>query len=257
MTRAHRRRLLVVVAAVVAAAVVGGLGLTVLVGSSDPGTRHSAHPVQDEHMPPGLDITFRWPSTPVLDPQSSEGTFVRAWVESFELATAGASPVWGYPGFVEASPSNIDQMITAYPTEVTPDRRQVGTAFYTGLRRVDDVDRTRIILCRHGYRSVQHAGRWAIGFDTPRPVEIDIRRVGDEPNAAPRGGERTPGTDVFGGWYTSRYDFAALYPTPTADQKACDATTPAALPRWLPAEGDQPWPTAPSVPGWSAYPGAV
>ena len=112
-------------------------------------------------------------------------------------------------------------------------------------------------MCRHGYRSVQQNGEWTVGYDTPRPVEIDIRRVGTDPAAAPRGGERTPGADVFGGWYTSRYDFAALYATPTPDQKACAAMTPDGMPHWLPMADTEPWPAQQPVPGWSSYPGAA
>ncbi|SDU52570.1 hypothetical protein SAMN04488548_1341841 [Gordonia westfalica] len=254
MARGHRRRIVAMIAALAA-----GLGSAACSGAPEPA---GPAPVaaQDAHLPPGFDTTFRWSSTPVLDPQSAEGTFVRAYVESFELANAGSSVEWGYPGFADASPSNIDQMVTAYPSEVTEAgvseaRRQVGTAFYTGLRRVDDVDWTRIVLCRQGYRSVERDGSWAIGYDTSRPVEIDIRRTGDRPPAAPRGGQRTPEADVFGGWYTSRYDFAALYPTPTADQKACAATRQVGMPHWLPTQGDKPWAVSPSVPGWSTYPG--
>ncbi|UPW10928.1 hypothetical protein M1C59_08930 [Gordonia terrae] len=246
----RRRRLTAIIAALVL-----GTGLAACAAGpdvADPAPRL----VEDAHLPPGVDTTFRWAATGVLDPQSAEGTFVRAFTESFELANAGRSVRWGYPGFVEAAPSNIDQMVTAYPTDPSTGR-EVGTAFYSALRRVDDNGWVRIVLCRHGYRSVQRAGGWFVGFDTPRPVEIDIRRVGDDPAAATRGGERTPGADVFGGWFTSRYDFAALYPTPTADQKSCAALTPAGMPHWLPAAATEPWPSLSPSPGWSSYPGAA
>ncbi|ATD70336.1 hypothetical protein R4227_20890 [Gordonia amicalis] len=241
------------------AALAAGLGVAACSVSPEPQATSPAA-TQDAHLPPGFDTTFRWSATPVLDPQSAEGTFVRAYVESFELANAGASVEWGYPGFAEASPSNIDQMVTAYPSGVSDARRQVGSAFYTGIRRTDDADWTRIVLCRQGYHSVERDGSgpdrsWAIGYDTSRPVEIDIRRTGDRPPAAPRGGQRTPEVNVFGGWYTSRYDFSALYPTPTADQKVCAATRQAGMPHWLPTQGDDPWLASPAVPGWSAYPG--
>ncbi|WP_238423037.1 hypothetical protein [Gordonia sp. 'Campus'] len=212
-------------------------------------------PAADAHTPPGFDTTFRWTATASLDPTSAEGTFVRAFVESFELANAGRSADWGYPGFVDAAPSNIGQMVVAYPTDVSI-HREAGTAFYRGLRRVDGAGSVRIVLCRHGFRSVLQNDRWTVGFDTPRPVEIDVRRVGTEPARAPSGSERLPGADVFGGWYASRYDFAALYPTPTPDQNACAATTPVDMPHWLPTSADDPWPTMPPVPGWTAYPGA-
>ncbi|EON33642.1 hypothetical protein GTC6_07514 [Gordonia terrae C-6] len=249
----RRRRL----TAIIAALVVGG-GLAACATGPDAAEPNPvSRSVEDAHLPPGFDTTFRWTATGVLDPQSAEGTFVRAFTESFELANAGRSARWGYPGFAEAAPSNIDQMVTAYPADVSASEREVGTAFYRALRRVDDNGWARIVLCRHGYRSVQRDGAWTVGFDTPRPVEIDIRRVGHDPAVASRGGERTPGSDVFGGWFTSRYDFAALYPTPTADQKACAAMTPAGMPRWLPMADAEPWPSLSPSPGWSSYPGAA
>ncbi|MFT4396449.1 hypothetical protein ACLTEW_16100 [Gordonia lacunae] len=249
----HRRRRL---SAIIAAFVLGA-GLAACATGPDVTGPPVPRSAEDAHLPPGFDTTFRWTATGVLDPQSAEGTFVRAFTESFELANAGRSARWGYPGFAEAAPSNIDQMVTAYPADLSTSGREVGTAFYRALRRVDDTGSARIVLCRHGYRSVQHNGEWTVGFDTPRPVEIDIRRVGDDPAAAPRGGERTPGADVFGGWFTSRYDFAALYPTPTADQKACAAMIPAGMPHWLPTAGTDPWPSLSPSPGWSSYPGAA
>lgn len=255
ITVAHdrRRRL----TAILAALVVGAGLAACATGPDGPERTPPARAAQDAHLPPGFDTTFRWTATGVLDPQSAEGTFVRAFTESFELANAGRSARWGYPGFADAAPSNIDQMVTAYPPIQSTSGREVGTAFYQGLRRVDDNGWARIVMCRHGYRSVQQNGEWTVGYDTPRPVEIDIRRVGTDPAAAPRGGERTPGADVFGGWYTSRYDYAALYPTPTPDQKACAAMTPDGMPQWLPMADTEPWPAQQPVPGWSSYPGAA
>ncbi|MFE0749273.1 hypothetical protein [Gordonia sp. NPDC058843] len=254
ITVAHdrRRRLTAILAALVVAAGLAACATGPDATESAPAPRS----VDDSHLPPGFDTTFHWTATGVLDPQTAEGTFVRAFTESFELANAGRSARWGYPGFAEAAPSNIDEMVTAYPAALSTSGREVGTAFYRALRRVDDNGWARIVLCRHGYRSVQHGGEWTVGFDTPRPVEIDIRRVGDDPAAAPRGGERTPGADVFGGWFTSRYDFAALYPTPTADQKACAAMSPEGMPHWLPMTSGDPWPIMAPTPGWSTYPGA-
>ncbi|MBD0863783.1 hypothetical protein IA539_21645 [Gordonia sp. zg691] len=237
------------------AALIAGAGLAACAApeAAEPAARAPA--LEDAHTPPGFDTTFRWTATGVLDPHSAEGTFVRAFAESFELANAGRSADWGYPGFADAAPSNIDQMVTAYPAEASSVRRQVGTAFYRGLRRTDEGEWTRIVLCRDGYRSIERDGEWTVGFDMPRPVEIDIRRAGDQPATGPLGGRRAPESDVFGGWFAPRYDFAALYPTPTADQKDCAATRPAGIPHWLPMASDDPWPTMPPAPGWSMYPG--
>ncbi|MCH5643627.1 hypothetical protein [Gordonia sp. ABSL49_1] len=242
VTRTHRAW---VAAIVVGIALVAGCAR----GPDTPtATVTSSH---DAHVPAEFDTTFRWIAGPALDMSSPEGTFVRAYVESFELANAGGSVQWGYRGFVQASPSNIDQMILAYPSGVSAGRHAVGTAFFTSLRRIDGVDRTRIVLCRYGYRSVRDGDAWVSKVDDPHPVEIDFRREGATPPTAASGRLRTPETAVFGGWYTTRYDFAAVYPTPTADQHACAATVPDASLNRGPARGDQPWPTMAPSPGWS------
>lgn len=49
---------------------------------------------------------------------SAEGTFVRACVESFVMADEGESVEWGYPGFRDASPRNIDDQVREVPSEV-------------------------------------------------------------------------------------------------------------------------------------------
>lgn len=206
----------------------------------------------NDRIPPAFDVTFRWTPGNIVDLPSPEGTFVRAFVESFELANAGQSVEWGYPGFVDASPSNIAQMIGVYPPAESTDQPAVGTAFFTGLRRSDDADLTRIVLCRYGYRSIRVGdGRWSSATDAPRPVEIDFRRGGRGPVTGGAGTARTPNGDVFGGWYVTRYDFSAVYPTATPDEKACADSVPDDVPIRQAAEGHEPWPAMPPSPGWS------
>lgn len=239
----------------VAALIAAGLAVLLLAACSartDAGAPVTASSTANARIPAEFDTTFRWVPGQVFDLGGSEGTFVRAFVESFELANAGRSVTWGYPGFADAAPSNIDQMVTAYPSAVSAQRPGVGTVFFTGLRRVDDGERTRIVLCRYGYRSIrENDATWSSTLDEVRPVEIDIRRVGATPPAGMHGTQRTPDGDVFGGWYVSRFDFAAIYPTPTADENACAASTPEGLVRRTPTHGHAPWPVMAPSPGWS------
>lgn|ERR1711969_252688 len=246
--RTHRRhRVLALLAAAVTALTLGGCGNT----PDDPAPR--AVPMPSEDIPSGFDVTFRWLPNGVFDVSGQEGTFVRAFVESFELANAGRSVQWGYRGFEEAAPSNIAQMIEVYPAETSATHPGVGSAFFTGLRRVDDADWTRIVLCRYGYRSVQVADdEWSGRLDAPRPVEIDFRRGGVVPPSNIRGTARTPHGDVFGDWHVTRYDFAAIYPHTTADERACAAGTPAEVPTHLPAQATSPQPPMTPIPGWWA-----
>ena len=68
-------------------------------------------PARAAELPPGFDVTFRWTVNDNFDPLSAEGTFVRAYVESFYLANEGQSTKWAYPGFVSASPTDIEQRV--------------------------------------------------------------------------------------------------------------------------------------------------
>ncbi|MEE3852087.1 hypothetical protein VZC37_17220 [Gordonia sp. LSe1-13] len=245
MGRVRRHRIAAATAAVVAALAIGGCA-----GSAQTPTPEPASP-PPENIPASFDVTFRWLTGGVFDVFGQEGTFVRAFVESFELANAGRSAEWGYRGFEDAAPSNIGQMVEFYPSETTETNPGVGTAFFTGLRRVDEADWTRIVLCRYGYRSIKVSdGEWSIRLDAPRPVEIDFRRSGVLPPSNTRGTARTPDGDVFGDWHVTRYDFAAVYPRTTADEHACAAAAPAEVPSRLPGQTDSPWPPMAPNPGW-------
>ena len=227
-----------------------GCGVT-----TESGTAVSAAPAPSDHVPTDFNTTFRWISGGALDLSGPEGTFVRAFVESFEIANAAQSTSWGYPGFSEAAPSNIDQMITVYPSKVSDAKPSVGTVFFSALRREDSAYGTRIVLCRYGYSSVRSgsgASPWSSRVDAPRPVEIDFLQQASAPPVRVRGSQRTPGGNVFGGWYVSRYDFAAVYPTPTADQRACASNVPASVPNRAASQGAQPWAPMTPSPGWSA-----
>ncbi|WP_461665203.1 hypothetical protein [Gordonia sputi] len=246
----HRGVIATLSAALCVLFALGGCGV-----QTESGTAVSAAPAPSDHVPADFNTTFRWIPSDTLDLSGPEGTFVRAFVESFEIANAAQSTSWGYPGFSDAAPSNISQMITVYPSKVSEAKPSVGTVFFSALRREDSEYGTRIVLCRYGYSSVRDgsgASAWSSKVDVPRPVEIDFRQQAAAPPVKVRGSERTPGADVFGGWYASRYDFAAVYPTPTADQQACASNVPASVPNRAAARGEQPWAPMTPSPGWSA-----
>ena len=196
MAQQHRGVIATVSAALCLLFAVAGCGM-----NSESGTAVSTPPTPSDHIPADFDTTFRWLPGDVLDLSAPEGTFVRAFVESFEIANAAQSTSWGYPGFSDAAPSNIDQMLTVYPSKVSDARPSVGTVFFSALRREDNAYGTRIVLCRYGYSSVHDgAGKsaWSSRVDTPRPVEIDFRQQAATPPVRVHGSQRTPGTDVFG-----------------------------------------------------------
>ncbi|MGV9712780.1 hypothetical protein ACWDTI_19210 [Gordonia sp. NPDC003424] len=237
-------------------AALAAAALTVLVGGAcgrtEPTPVATSSPASADRIPAAFDVTFRWVKGDTFDVTGPDGTFVRAFVESFELANAAGSVNWGYRGFVDAAPSNIAQMIGVYPPPESTANPGVGTAFFTGLRRVDDGPMTRIVLCRYGYRSIRNStGTWDSVTDAPRPVEIDFRRGTRTPTTDGHGTSRTPTGDVFGDWYVTRYDFSAVYPTPTDDERACASSVPAEVPDREPVRSKSPWPAMTPSPGWS------
>ncbi|WP_454175574.1 hypothetical protein [Gordonia sputi] len=250
MARAHRPVIVSMSAALCVLFALVGCGV-----QDEPGAAISMSSAPDGQVPTDFNTTFRWIPSDTLDLSAPEGTFVRAFVESFEIANAAQSTSWGYPGFSDAAPSNIDQMITVYPSKVSDAKPSVGTVFFSALRREDSAYGTRIVLCRYGYSSVRSgsgASPWSSRVDTPRPVEIAFRQQASAPPVRVRGSQRTPGSNVFGGWYVSRYDFAAVYPNPTADQRACASNVPASVPNRSASQGAQPWAPMTPSPGWSA-----
>ncbi|GAC00097.1 hypothetical protein GONAM_12_00520 [Gordonia namibiensis NBRC 108229] len=219
----------------------------------------AATPSADAGLPPNLDISFRWAPAESLDLMSAEGTFVRAYTESFELAFEGQSTEWGYPGFVDASPEGIDEQVTKVMSN-SATRKVVNTVFYRPLRRVDNGATSRLILCRSESQSINQRSPsrdsvWKkIGEPWGYPVTIEFTRSeGGSPPAKQEGTRRAPSHSVFGDWRVIFYDRLGVGPENRADIVACDALPPNPdLPVVGVEEGSQPWPTLPPSPGWPA-----
>ncbi|MDH3009900.1 hypothetical protein [Gordonia alkanivorans] len=219
----------------------------------------SSQPSVADRLPPRLQTSYRWFETDVLDLASSEGTFVRAYTESFELSFEGQSPQWGYPGFVEASPSDIDEKVTFVPSE-SSHNDVVSTLFFRPLRRVDDGPNVRIVLCRSEIFSIAPSARggsqeWRnVHAQWGFPVTIDLTKSGDVlPPADQAGPAPAPGRSVFGSWKVTDFDRLGVRPENSADIVACDALPDNPdIPRIDMYSGPDPVPTLPSYPGWPA-----
>lgn len=129
---------------------------------------------------------------------SAEGTFVRAYTESFELAFEEQSTEWGYPGFVDASPKGIDEQVTEVVSN-SATRKVVNTVFYRPLRRVDNGATSRLILCRSESQSIEQRSpssdsEWRkIGKPWGYPVAIEFTRSANGSPPPPRKSNRVPG----------------------------------------------------------------
>ena len=190
---------------------------------------------------------------------SAEGTFVRAYTESFELAFEEQSTEWGYPGFVDASPKGIDEQVTEVVSN-SATRKVVNTVFYRPLRRVDNGATSRLILCRSESQSIEQRSpssdsEWRkIGKPWGYPVAIEFTRSANgsppPPPEKQQGSRRSPSHSVFGDWRVTYYDRLGVGPENRADIVACDALPPNPdLPAVGVEEGSQPWPTLPPSPG--------
>lgn len=243
---------------VVLAVVVAGCGVPQNSATDSDVTSTSEPPVVAD-IPPNLDISFRWVPANVLDLMSPEGTFVRAYTESFELAFQGQSAEWGYPGFVDASPKDIDAQVKAVVSNSST-RKVVNTVFYRPLRRVDSGATSRLILCRSESLSIEQRfpsrdSEWRrIGKPWGYPVTIEFTRSANgNPPEKQQGASRAPSKSVFGNWHVTFYDRLGVGPENRADIVACDALPPNPdLPAVGVEKGTQPWPTLTPSPGWPA-----
>lgn len=211
----------------------------------------SSLPSPTEHQQPrGIDLTFHWMTTPEFDPLSPEGTFVRAYVESYELARDGIGTEWGYPGFADASPPNIENMLKTNQLGVY----YRATQFYRLLHRLSGPSTTTITLCRYGEGTVFSNGAWWHSSWEPIPIRITFTTAGAPPPAGERGSRRAPALNVFGGWKTTSFE---LFPSDSYDvlpsliQQCQDDTRGLPpLPPNKPQKQPAPFSPLPPSPGW-------
>lgn len=257
LRRSPRLRLVCVSALLLTALFVAGCGATPSPAEQPTSGSPAAPP--GKRLPPDLNMSFRWSPTNVLDLKSSEGTFVRAYTESFELAFEGQSMEWGYPGFAAASPPGTDERIRLVASN-SQTSRIVNTLFLFPLRREDAADRSRLTICRSELLSIEQRSdgggvEWRnVRFPWGPPVTIEFVRTGQRlPPADRRGTQTTPLTSMFGSWKVSYFDRLGVGPENRADVVACNALPPNPdLPRAGVETGPEPWPVLPPSPGWPA-----
>ncbi|WP_461416863.1 hypothetical protein [Gordonia sp. GN26] len=205
-------------------------------------------------QPPGLDVTYQWVGNPVFDPLSPEGTFVRAYVESFILAQEGKSTSWAYPGFVNASPPGVEDQVRQIPSQ-SEAGGLVGTSTFSLLSREDTGPQTRLVLCEFGYQSTRDRshGGW---FTTPIQswtTVISFDRSGAAPPSGQKGSARRPDRNVFGEWRVEEFEHLAIGDRYRSEMEGCNRQP---LPSGVPepdsveGEGSTPKPPARQFPGW-------
>ncbi|MGW9264538.1 hypothetical protein [Gordonia terrae] len=217
-----------------------------------------------DHLPPRYDVTFRWAPTDVVDLHDPTGTFVRAFVESFELAFAGRSPEWGYPGFREAAPADIDSLVAGRLVSPSYSTDLAGTYFFRPLRREDDGLFTTMVLCRSDVQSVRRnpedPSREWLNTSYPEwtfPAVIRFERTPGALPAVDRGGTaRSANRDVFGAWRVVDYIRQSVGGTRYTEETAeCGRTgMNPEIPRQPNDFAPRPWPAMKPSPGWQIFP---
>lgn len=226
-------------------------------GTNDSPVETTKPPSQNVVRPPGFDVTFRWVGNEIFDPLSAEGTFVRAYVESFYLANEGQSTKWAYPGFVSASAAGIEQRVRRVPSE-SAEGGLAGTSVFVVANREQVGLRTRMTLCEFGYASSDNsggAGAWTTYPKSAVPSLITFTRSGQAPPARQRGAAREAQEDVFGGWRVDEFEFVAVGREFSSELERCQAhPVPAGVPpeEELRGTGPTPRPPEPPTPGWPA-----
>lgn len=187
-------------------------------------------------LPREVHIFSRWLPPDVLDLNTPDATFVRAFVESTTVAFFGGGAEHAYPGFVEA-------MQPAVPADryLRTPRDGYGVDYFriTGFVELDG-DRARVTGCKyspsaHPNTPVPNPNEFT-KYGIAAAFSITYQRQGQSPPASQRGGQRAPAESVFGDWRALEY-IADLQSTEPEALRPCIGQE---------ASGD---PFAPS-PGW-------
>lgn len=229
--------------------------------------------------PPVLnDFTMVWTAEPGIDVTAWPAVAVRAYTESYLLATIMGGDRYLYPGFKQAVDPNQGRdhptgMRFRWPATDHPPRDPwVGTEQAHILSVNKSNHDVTVVVCEYlfGTAEATSYGKYRNHISAPAPMAgiYPMRLVMTAPDHAgpqqppQQGPARAPSVDVFNGWKITSHQggyFAEFYATQTEwpnsarDNDACNAKAPPH--RDLLREGEYPreyFPTRPASPGWPA-----
>lgn len=213
---------------------------------------------QQPAPPENLDhSTVHWMPTQAVDLMSTEGTFIRALMESFAAAqtTTGdpttALRVGGYPGFEHAL-NNSQKVDEVFGT--TPSRGiSVGADYREVVSLTKQGDRFKAGVCRYYSRTADQTpdGRYKssvlIGSGAWLTFGPDPKLSAQEQHSPPpnqKGTANRPVDNVFGSWIVFEYNPLV---EPTLN---CDKLAPGTPKDFHPGEYEEVPLTLPPDPGW-------
>ncbi|BBZ73657.1 hypothetical protein MPRS_47500 [Mycobacterium paraseoulense] len=242
-----------------------------------PGQAASPTTTAPPGWPPTLnDFSVVWSAEPGIDLTTGPAVVVRAYTESYLLASVTGDEKFLYPGFGQSVDPNksIDNPTGSrfrWPkTDRRPENPWVGTEQAHILSIATSGRDVTVVACEYLFGTAQPHGRgYTPNIGQPPPDSgIDPMRITMTAPAATgpqmpaqQGPAKAPSTDVFGGWritshqggYFAEYGLASEWPGIAQDTDACRAKAPP-HPE-LVRGGEYPrsdFPTLPPSPGWPA-----
>jgi hypothetical protein len=221
------------------------------------------------------DFTITWSAAPGIELTTGAAVVVRAYEESYYLATITDDDKYLYPGFVEAveanQPGKRDGTEDLRP-ELSTSETWVGTARHDILSVTRSDREVTVLVCAYLYGSAakqqfDYAVNVGSDFNLNSgiyPVRIGLRAP-EDPNTelpAQEGPSRAPSDNVFGGWkvtsHQGGYMTTSRWDDYDRDQATCiekAGGTPESR-HFLPGGGysRSDFPTQPATPGWPAKP---
>lgn len=226
--------------------------------------------------PPVLDdFTIVWSAEPGIDLTTWPAVVVRAYTESYVLASITSSGNYLYPGFKNSvgPDKSLDDPIGTqflWPTTTHPSENGwVGTAQYHMLSITTAGRDVVAVVCEYMFGSAEQ-GRYGgfiahLGLPPPRsgilPMRLTMTARADPAPAMPaqQGPARAPSVDVFDGWRITSHQggwFAGPgvwweWPDVVRDSDTCVAKAPEHRDLIRGMEYDRSvFPALPAYPGW-------
>lgn len=226
--------------------------------------------------PPVLDdFTMVWSAEPGIDLTTWPAVVVRAYTESYILASITSGDKYLYPGFKQAVNSNktIHDPVGAqflWPTAEHPSENGwIGTAQDHILSIATSGRDVTVVVCEYMFGSAEqgHYGGYTAHLGAPPPdsgifpmrLTLTAPAAPGPPKPAQEGPARAASVDVFNGWritshqggWFARYGVGWEWPDAIENNDTCRAKAPENRDILRGMEYDRSlFPTLPAYPGW-------
>ncbi|MGW0022151.1 hypothetical protein ACWDUD_27890 [Rhodococcus sp. NPDC003382] len=212
-------------------------------------------------LPDVVQYNYRWSAESGINLLGPDATVVRAYFESYYIASFAHSTAAGYPGFENATEDvaydpprhrAINDRTNYNPLPI------VGT-FHAHLLSIErNAFGMQAVVCEGDYSlmDLRRDGTYTnrgVRIPTAMQIEFTPGSAGITDTARyAEGPERTPQNDVFGGWTVTRHAFSTGN---FDDNLACQhkfPDPPETRPERINETFTVPYPTLPPYPGWSS-----